>query len=176
MTAAAAAELFVLSAGAAQGLVVALAPRFLAEIGVTLRTTFGAVGAIREKLLAGDRCDVLILTEAMIDQLETERTRRGEYGRRTGSSCAPASGFGPAMHCPTSRIELRSKQKSASSLPTFSCPIRGARRREFTSRRCCSSWASMSSVGTVTPVSERGGRDGCHGAEHCVRYRSVARR
>ena len=36
---------------------------------MTLRTTFGAVGAIREKLLAGDRCDVLILTESMIDQL-----------------------------------------------------------------------------------------------------------
>ena len=69
MTAAAGAELHVLSAGAAQGLVAALAPRFLADEGVTLRATFGAVGAIREKLLAGDRCDVLILTESMIDQL-----------------------------------------------------------------------------------------------------------
>ena len=58
-----------MSAGAAQGLVAALAPRLLADEDVTLRTTFGAVGAIREKLLAGDRCDVLILTESMIDQL-----------------------------------------------------------------------------------------------------------
>ena len=62
-------ELHLLSAGAAQGLVEALAPQFLAETGIELRTTFGAVGAIREKLLAGDRCDALILTEAMIDQL-----------------------------------------------------------------------------------------------------------
>ena len=69
MTAGAAGELYVLSAGAAQGLVAALAPRLLADEDVTLRTTFGAVGAIREKLLAGDRCDVLILTESMIDQL-----------------------------------------------------------------------------------------------------------
>lgn len=62
-------DLHLLSAGAAQGLVEALAPQFLAETGIELRTTFGAVGAIRERLLAGDRCDALILTEAMIDQL-----------------------------------------------------------------------------------------------------------
>lgn len=69
MTAAEAKDLHVLSAGAAQGLVDALAPRFLAQTGIALRATFGAVGAIREKLLAGDRCDALILTEAIIDQL-----------------------------------------------------------------------------------------------------------
>ena len=62
-------DLHLLSAGAAQGLVEALAPQFLAQTGIALRSTFGAVGAIREKLLAGDRCDALILTEAMIDQL-----------------------------------------------------------------------------------------------------------
>ena len=62
-------DLYLLSAGAAQGLIEALAPQFLAQTGIALRTTFGAVGAIREKLLAGDRCDALILTEAMIDQL-----------------------------------------------------------------------------------------------------------
>jgi molybdate transport system substrate-binding protein len=62
-------DLYLLSAGAAQGLVEALAPAFLAQTGFALRSTFGAVGAIREKLLAGDRCDALILTEAMIDQL-----------------------------------------------------------------------------------------------------------
>lgn len=61
--------LHVLSAGAAQGLVVALAPKFLAETGVELHTTFGAVGAIREKLLTGERCDALILTAAMLDEL-----------------------------------------------------------------------------------------------------------
>ena len=66
-------DLHLLSAGAAQGLVEALAPQFLAETGIELRTTFGAVGAIRERLLAGDRCDALILTEAMIDQLAASR-------------------------------------------------------------------------------------------------------
>ena len=89
MTARGAEELHVLSAGAAQGLVEALAPRFLAETGVALRTTFGAVGAIREKLLAGDRCDALILTEAMIDELAASghvvAATRAALGRvRTG--------------------------------------------------------------------------------------------
>ena len=61
--------LHVLSAGAAQGLVTALTPRFVAAAGVAVRTTFGAVGAIREKLLAGQPCDALILTAAMLDEL-----------------------------------------------------------------------------------------------------------
>lgn len=69
MTGSAVNDLHLLSAGAAQGLVEGLAPRYLGETGVALRATFGAVGAIREKLLASDRCDVLILTEVMIDQL-----------------------------------------------------------------------------------------------------------
>ncbi|HVG04623.1 MAG TPA: substrate-binding domain-containing protein [Burkholderiaceae bacterium] len=63
------ARLHVLSAGAAQGLVESLAPRFLAETGVALLTTFGAVGAMREKLLAGDLCDAFISTQAMVDEL-----------------------------------------------------------------------------------------------------------
>ena len=69
MTAREATDLHVLSAGAAQGLIEALAPRFLDQTGFALRSTFGAVGAMRERLLAGDRCDALILTEALIDQL-----------------------------------------------------------------------------------------------------------
>jgi molybdate transport system substrate-binding protein len=64
-------ELRLLSAGAAQGLIESLAPKFLALTGVALRPTFGAVGAIREKLLAGEQCDALILTHAMTDQLAT---------------------------------------------------------------------------------------------------------
>ena len=69
MTARASESLRVLSAGAAQGLVAAVAPRFLADTGVALHTTFGAVGAIREKLFSGEPCDVLILTAAMLDEL-----------------------------------------------------------------------------------------------------------
>jgi len=62
-------ELFLLSAGAARGLVNATRGRFAEESGVPLRCTFSAVGAINEKLLAGAPCDLLILTDAMLSSL-----------------------------------------------------------------------------------------------------------
>lgn len=64
--------LHLLCAGACQGLVTALAPRFTAETGCALRPTFGAVGAMRDRLLAGEPCDVIILTDALIAQLEQD--------------------------------------------------------------------------------------------------------
>ena len=62
-------KLVVLSGGAAQGLVGALAPRFKAETGCDIDATFGAVGAMRERLLAGAPADLLILTRGLIDEL-----------------------------------------------------------------------------------------------------------
>lgn len=53
------------SAGAAQGLV----RRTGAEDGVEIDGHFGAVGAMREKLLAGEPCDVVILTRAQVAEL-----------------------------------------------------------------------------------------------------------
>jgi molybdate transport system substrate-binding protein len=67
-------RLVVLSGGAAQGLIGALAPRFKAETGYGIDGTFGAVGAMRDKVLAGTAADVLILTRALIDEL----TRQGQ--------------------------------------------------------------------------------------------------
>ena len=61
--------LHLLCAGAAQGLVKALQPQFEADTGATLQARFGAVGAMKEALLAGEPCDVMIVTEAMIDAL-----------------------------------------------------------------------------------------------------------
>jgi molybdate transport system substrate-binding protein len=58
-----------LSGGAAQGLVAQLRERVAEEIGCTIDGTFGAVGAMRDKLLAGEPCDVIILTQALVDQL-----------------------------------------------------------------------------------------------------------
>ncbi|HUR89766.1 MAG TPA: substrate-binding domain-containing protein [Ramlibacter sp.] len=52
-----------LSGGAAQALVAKMkGPR-------DVQGTFGAVGAMRDKLLAGEACDVLILTQALVDEL-----------------------------------------------------------------------------------------------------------
>lgn len=58
-------RLQVLSAGAAQGVVTALAK----QAGLEIAGSFGAVGAMREKLLAGEPADLVILTRALIDGL-----------------------------------------------------------------------------------------------------------
>lgn len=117
MTARGAEDLHVLSAGAAQGLVEALAPRYLAETGVALRTTFGAVGAIRDKLLAGDRCDALILTKAMIDELSASghvvAATRTALGRvRTGIGVRT----GDALPDITSRAALERSLRAATDI------------------------------------------------------------
>jgi molybdate transport system substrate-binding protein len=62
-------NLEILSGGAAQGLVAAVTPQFKAETGFDIGGSFGAVGAMRDKLLAGVPADVLILTSALIAEL-----------------------------------------------------------------------------------------------------------
>lgn len=59
----------VLCAGAAQGFLTRLAPqlRDLCDGEVVVR--FSAVGALRDALLAGEACDVLIVTDAMVSEL-----------------------------------------------------------------------------------------------------------
>jgi molybdate transport system substrate-binding protein len=56
------------SAGAAQGLVEAIAR----EHGIAVSGSFGAVGAMQEKLDAGEPADIVILTRRQVDQLAGE--------------------------------------------------------------------------------------------------------
>lgn len=70
-----------LCAGAAQGLVQALQARFKTQTGADIQARFGAVGAMKEALLAGQPCDVLVLSQALIDGLVAE-------GRLDGGSRA----------------------------------------------------------------------------------------
>jgi molybdate transport system substrate-binding protein len=65
-------QLKILSAGAAQGVVTGLAAEFLARTGYELECSFGAVGAMKEKLLGGAAADVIILTRALIDGLAVD--------------------------------------------------------------------------------------------------------
>jgi len=58
-----------LCAGAAFGLVKALEPRLLDETGAGTEGRFGAVGAMREALEGGVPCDLIVLTDALIDTL-----------------------------------------------------------------------------------------------------------
>ncbi|MET0964118.1 MAG: substrate-binding domain-containing protein [Noviherbaspirillum sp.] len=71
-------DLHILSGGAAQGVVKALQQQFLADTGADLKGTFGAVGMMKEKLLSGAPCDVMILTQALVEELEN--TGRVEPG------------------------------------------------------------------------------------------------
>jgi molybdate transport system substrate-binding protein len=70
--------LHLLCAGAAQGLVKSLQARLLAEAGATVAGRFGAVGAMKEALLAGESCDVLVSTDQMIGELITEGRLRAD--------------------------------------------------------------------------------------------------
>jgi molybdate transport system substrate-binding protein len=62
-----------LSAGAAKGIVEALAPTWRHETGAEIIATFGAVGAIKEALDTGASCDVIVLTQKMIGALADEK-------------------------------------------------------------------------------------------------------
>ena len=61
--------LHLLSGGAAQGLVTQLQDGFRAQHHFDIAGTFGAVGLMKDGLLAGEPCDVIILSQALISQL-----------------------------------------------------------------------------------------------------------
>ena len=65
-------SLKLLCAGAVKGLVAALESRFLAARGAAIEGRFGAVGAMREALLGGAACDVLVVTAAMLAELRDQ--------------------------------------------------------------------------------------------------------
>lgn len=58
-----------LSGGAAHGLVAAVTGHFTAETQAEIHGTYTAVGAIRDKVVAGAAADVVILSRALIDAL-----------------------------------------------------------------------------------------------------------
>ena len=62
-------QLHILSGGAAQGLVTQLRARFEAQSGCAIQGSFSAVGLMKDRLLAGEACDVLIVTQALVSQL-----------------------------------------------------------------------------------------------------------
>jgi molybdate transport system substrate-binding protein len=62
--------LHVLCAGAVQGLVKAVQARFMADQQAEIDGRFGAVGAMKEALMSGVPCDVLIVTETMLRALQ----------------------------------------------------------------------------------------------------------
>ncbi len=72
-------NLHILSGGAAQGLVRKLEPVWVKADGTGIVGSFGAVGAMKDKFMAGAPCDLIILTQALIDDL----ARKGQVLRET---------------------------------------------------------------------------------------------
>ena len=64
--------LAVMSAGAAKLLVTRLQLAFMAETGYDLDAVFGAAGTLQDEFVAGHPCDVLILSQELIDGLVTD--------------------------------------------------------------------------------------------------------
>ena len=113
-----------LCAGASQGLVKALQERFSAETGATLQGRFGAVGALKEALLAGEPCDVMVVTASMIDALCDEGRLRAGSRRALGqvfTGIAVCEGVPPPdVHSPAA---LKAALQAADSL-WFPDPLR----------------------------------------------------
>jgi molybdate transport system substrate-binding protein len=77
--------LSILSGGAAQGLVEAMRPAFEAETGCRIDGTFGAVGTMRDKLVAGEPADLVILSRALIEALARQGCVNGASARDLGA-------------------------------------------------------------------------------------------
>ena len=96
-----ASELQLLCAGAVKGLAGALQARFESENGIALRTTFNAVGALRDALRAGAACDVLVVTDGMIQAMaasgEVRADSRKQIGRVSTAVAVPAGSPLPAI-------------------------------------------------------------------------------
>jgi molybdate transport system substrate-binding protein len=65
-------ELRLISGGAAQAVVMGLKDAFEQAHGCTIVGTFGAVGTMRDKLLAGEACDLAILSAGLIEALQKD--------------------------------------------------------------------------------------------------------
>ena len=107
----------ILCAGAVQGVVKALQARFELGTGATLQMRFGAVGVMKEALLAGEPCDVMIVTDAMVVALQSAgdlgTQPRAPLGRvRTGVAVRSGETL-PAIATPD---QLRAALRAASAL------------------------------------------------------------
>jgi molybdate transport system substrate-binding protein len=76
--------LHLLSGGAAQALVQRMQPAFEARHACRIAGTFGAVGLMKDKLLAGAPCDLLVLSEALVRELGAQGRADAASARTVG--------------------------------------------------------------------------------------------
>jgi len=78
-------DLTVLSAAAMKGVVQKVPDRFFAATGAHVHFVFGTAGQIREKVLAGDRFDVVILPPSLLTDLAKRGLVEGQSTKDVGS-------------------------------------------------------------------------------------------
>jgi len=106
-----------ISAGAAQALVNRSQERFKALHGDVIEPTFGAVGLMKDKLLAGAPCDVLILTDALIAQLTASGQLADGTARALGVvKTGIAVKTGEARPAVATRAELKAALQAANGI------------------------------------------------------------
>lgn len=115
----------VLAAGAVQGALQRLQPMFTAAAGHKLETTFDTVGALRDRVLAGERADVLILSVQGMDAVAKAGRTDGARIDLGSISVALAVRKGSAVPDVTSADGLRRALLAAGSI-AHADPARGA--------------------------------------------------
>lgn len=116
--------LHVVSAGAAKALVQALQPAFEREHDVTFTARFGAVGAMKEALTQGTPCDVLILTQSMLENLARDGVVVGESVRALGRVYTGVAVPSGSAHPPLDDARALADALSRASLVFFPDPQR----------------------------------------------------
>ena len=130
----------ILSGGAAQGLVQALQPSFEASTGCKIDGVFGAVGAMKSRLLAGEPVDILILSRALIDGLARDGHVVAQSAKDIGAvQTAIAVRRGDPLPAVGSAAELRAALLAADAIH-FPDPEQST--AGSTSPRCCAISAS----------------------------------
>jgi molybdate transport system substrate-binding protein len=103
-----AAELKVMGAGPVEGTVKELVPAFVRETGHKVEGVFNTVGFIQDRLKAGDKPDILILSAPVMEAMEKDGSlvagSRTEIGRAT-------SGFAVRAGAPTPDISTPDAMK-----------------------------------------------------------------
>ena len=78
-TAGHAADVRIISSGGAQQILRTLAPQFEKASGKTVEVVIAVVGTIEQKLLAGERADIVLLPIPLLERIEKNSAFRSEY-------------------------------------------------------------------------------------------------
>jgi molybdate transport system substrate-binding protein len=74
----ASAEIHIMSGGAPQEAFAVLTPKFEAQSGHKVKFTYAVITALREKIAAGERADVLVMPQSVLDEFAKEGKARAD--------------------------------------------------------------------------------------------------